>query len=364
MWKPILAITMGDPASIGPELCLRAMGDPSVYDACRPLVIGDICILRRAMQLPGLPKLRLHGVKHPQEAAFQPGTLDVLDMGCCAPEQVPLGQVSAAAGNAAFLYVKEAIELAMHGSVDATVTNALNKEAMNLAGHYFSGHTEIYAHYTGTEKYTMMLVHEDLRVLHVSTHVSLREACDRVTKARVLDVIRIADQACRDMGIGTPRIGVAGLNPHCGEGGLFGREEIEQILPAVREAQGEGIRAEGPIPADTIFSKARGGWYDVVVAMYHDQGHIPLKVLGFVYDRKAAAWQSVSGVNITLGLPIIRTSVDHGTAFDQAGKGTASPLSLRNAMDYAVRFAQTKKAQAEQAVRNGRAPGRSEEEIR
>ena len=363
MWKPILAITMGDPASIGPELCLQAMGDPSVYDSCKPLVIGDACILRRTMQLPGIRKLKLHSVQHPREAVFQPGTLDVLDMGCCVPEQVPLGQVSAAAGNAAFEYVKEAIALAMQGSVDATVTNALNKEALNLAGHHFSGHTEIYAHYTGTEKYTMMLVHHDLRVVHVSTHVSLREACDRVTKARVLDVIHIADQACRDMGMNAPRIGVAGLNPHCGEGGLFGREEIEQILPAVREAQAEGICAEGPIPADTIFSKARGGWYDVVVAMYHDQGHIPLKVLGFVYDRTAAAWQSVSGVNITLGLPIIRTSVDHGTAFDQAGKGTASALSLRNAIDYAVRFAQTKRMKKEQALPNDDPTSQCEEDM-
>lgn len=347
MWKPILAITMGDPASIGPELCLRAMGNAEVYDSCKPLVIGDVSILRRAMEIPSMPQLELHAIQRPEEALFRPGTLDVLDMMCCKPEEIPQGQVSAKAGDAAFQYVTKAIELAMKGSVDATVTNALNKEAINLAGHHFSGHTEIYAHFTATEKYTMMLVHDTLRVLHVSTHVALREACDRVKKARVLEVIRIADQACRDMGIPLPRVGVAGLNPHCGEGGLFGREEIEEIIPAVQQAQAEGIDAQGPVPADTIFSKARGGWYDVVVAMYHDQGHIPLKVLGFVYDKDAAAWKSVSGVNITLGLPIIRTSVDHGTAFDQAGKGTASADSLRNAMAYAVRFAQTRKRQRE-----------------
>ena len=342
MSKPILGITMGDPASIGPELCLKAMSHEDVYHACRPIVIGDAAILRRALDIPGMLQLKLHAVQEVGDALFTPGTLDVLDLALCTPEEVPVGQVSAKAGDAAFQYVKKAIELAMAGRVDATVTNALNKEAMNLAGHHFSGHTEIYAHYTGTEHYTMMLAHEQLRVVHVSTHVSLREACDRVKKARVLEVIRIADRACRDMGIEQPRIGVAGLNPHCGEGGLFGREEIDEIHPAVEAAQAEGVNADGPIPPDTIFSKARGGWYDVVVAMYHDQGHIPLKVVGFVFDPVKKAWQSVAGVNITLGLPIIRTSVDHGTAFDQAGKGTASEISLCNAMNYAIRFAKTR----------------------
>lgn len=188
----------------------------------------------------------------------------------------------------------------------------------------------------------MMLAHDGLRVVHVSTHVSLREACDRVKKDRVLEVIRIADQACKAMGIPQPRVGVAGLNPHCGEGGLFGKEEIEEIGPAVQQAKKEGINVFGPIPPDTIFSKARGGWYDIVVAMYHDQGHIPLKLVGFVFDQEKQAWRTVSGVNITLGLPIIRTSVDHGTAFDQAGLGTATEDSLVNAIDYAVRFAKCK----------------------
>ena len=257
-------------------------------------------------------------------------------------KELKRGEVSAMAGNAAFQYVKKVIELAMDGQVDATVTNALNKEAMNLAGHHYSGHTEIYADYTGTKKYTMMLAHENLRVVHVSTHVSLREACDRVKKDRVLEVIRIAHQACRKLGIPEPKIGVAGLNPHSGENGMFGREEIEEITPAIQEARAEGILADGPVPPDTIFSKARGGWYDIVVAMYHDQGHIPLKVVGFVYNHEAQKWDAVAGVNITLGLPIIRASVDHGTAFDQAGTGLASELSLINAMDYAIRMAETK----------------------
>lgn len=188
----------------------------------------------------------------------------------------------------------------------------------------------------------MMLAHENLRVVHVSTHVSLREACDRVKKDRILEVIRIAHQACRRLGIFQPKIGVAGLNPHSGENGMFGREEIEEITPAIQAARDEGIQADGPVPPDTVFSKARGGWYDIVVAMYHDQGHIPLKTVGFVYDREKQAWKAVEGVNITLGLPIIRTSVDHGTGFDQAGKGTSNELSLLNAIQYAVTMARNR----------------------
>ena len=336
----IIGITMGDPASIGPEITAKALSDPAVYERCRPLVIGDVPVMEEALKITGLSeKLKIHGIKDVKEALFQYGTIDVYDMGVVDMKELKQGQVSVMAGNAAFQYVKKVIELAVEKQIDATVTNALNKEAMNLAGHHFSGHTEIYAEYTGTKKYTMMLAHENLRVVHVSTHVSLREACDRVKKDRVLEVIRIADQACKQLGIAEPKIGVAGLNPHSGENGMFGREEIEEITPAIDEAKAEGILADGPVPPDTVFSKARGGWYDIVVAMYHDQGHIPLKVVGFVYNHEEKKWDAVAGVNITLGLPIIRASVDHGTAFDQAGTGLASELSLVNAMDYATRMA-------------------------
>ena len=337
----IIGITMGDPASIGPEITARALSDPAVYEICKPLVIGDVPVMEEALRITGLSgKLKIHGVKDVEDARFQYGTIDVYDMGVVDIKELKRGEVSVMAGNAAFQYVKKVIELAMEKKIDATVTNALNKEAMNLAGHHFSGHTEIYAEYTGTKKYTMMLAHENLRVVHVSTHVSLREACDRVKKDRVLEVIRIADQACKKLGIDQPKIGVAGLNPHSGENGMFGREEIEEITPAIEEAKGEGILADGPVPPDTVFSKARGGWYDIVVAMYHDQGHIPLKVVGFVYNHEEKKWDAVAGVNVTLGLPIIRASVDHGTAFDQAGTGLASELSLVNAMDYAIRMAE------------------------
>ena len=337
--KPIIGITMGDPASIGPELCLRALADERLYEICSPIIVGDSCILERAKNIPGIPQLKIHSIQDVREASFSPGTLDLIDMHAATLEGSPIGQVSPEAGNAAFIYVKKVIELAMAKEIDATVTNALNKEALNLAGHHFSGHTEIYANYTHCQHYTMLLAHDDIRIVHVSTHVSLREACDRVKKERVLEVIRIAHQACLDMGISDPRIGVAGLNPHSGENGLFGREEIDEIIPAIMEAQSEHINVSGPVPPDTIFSMARGGWYDICVAMYHDQGHIPLKLLGFVFDRDNQKWLAVSGVNITLGLPIIRTSVDHGTAFDQAGLGTASPSSLINAIEYAIKFA-------------------------
>ena len=338
MKKPILGITMGDPASIGPEITVKALSRPELYDRCSPLVVGDACMMEKAKKLVGHEEIRIHPVSDVKEALFTPGTIDVYDMKLVDADKLPVGEVSVEAGEAAFCYVVKVIEMANAGEVDGTVTNALNKEAINRAGHHFSGHTEIYAQYTGTEKYTMMLAHHNLRVVHVSTHVSLREACDRVKKERVLEVIRIAYQACRDLGIEHPVIGVAGLNPHSGENGLFGREEIDEIIPAINAAKAEGINADGPVPPDTVFSKARGGWYDIVVAMYHDQGHIPLKVVGFVYNHEEKKWDAVEGVNITLGLPIVRVSVDHGTAFDQAGKGVANELSLLNAIDYAIRL--------------------------
>jgi 4-hydroxythreonine-4-phosphate dehydrogenase len=312
-----------------------------------PLVIGGAKIFETVKQLAGCGHLLIHVVNSVSDAIFEHGTVDVLHLDLIDMQVFSYGKVSAMCGNATFQCVKKVIELAHSGEVDATCTSALNKEAMNLALQkeqlHFDGHTEIFATYTHTSKYAMMLAHHDLRVMHVSTHCSLREACDRVKKERVLDVIQIADRALKEMGILNPRVAVAGLNPHAGENGLLGSEELEEILPTINQARLEGILAEGPFPADSLFSKALGGWYDVVIAMYHDQGHIPLKTVGFVYDREKNAWKAVEGVNITLGLPIIRTSVDHGTGFDQAGKGTSSELSLLNALDYAIRMAQNKR---------------------
>ena len=337
----IIGITMGDPASIGPEITVKALSLEEIYHKCRPLVIGDANVMEAAVRIVGKDGIKIHPVHSVDEALFEPGTIDVYDMGLVDMDQLERGKVSAMAGEAAFRYVEKVIQMALAGEVDGTVTNAFSKEAINLAGHHYSGHTEVYADMTGTKKYTMMLAHENIRVVHVSTHVSLREACERVKKDRVLEVIRIAYQACRNLGIQQPKIVVAGLNPHSGENGLFGREEIEEIIPAIEAANGEGIFAEGPVPPDTVFSKARGGWYDMVVAMYHDQGHIPLKVVGFVYNQEQQKWDAVAGVNITLGLPIVRASVDHGTAFDQAGQGVANELSLMNAIDYGIRLSKS-----------------------
>lgn len=363
--KPILGITMGDPSGNGPEISIKALMEPQRYAQCNPIVVGDACAMEAAKHtVPGAENIVIHPVASVSEASFRPGVIDVLDMKLLdiskrlyrkdrkeLVQRMSAAELEAAykesqimCGECAFQYVKKVIELAMAGEVDATVTNALNKDYINLAGHHFNGHTEIYAHYTHTDKYTMMLAHEDLRVVHVSTHVSLREACDRVKKARVLDCIRIANEGCKALGIDNPQIGVAGLNPHCGENGMFGKEEIEEIQPAIDAALAEGINIpeKKPTPPDTVFSKALGGWYDIVVVMYHDQGHIPLKVKGFVYNREAQKWDAVAGVNITLGLPIIRTSVDHGTGEGHAGDGTANALSLINAMDYAVVMANAK----------------------
>lgn len=338
-----IGITLGDPAGIGPEISIKAFAKKNLYERCQPLLVGDACVVGKYLQTHPELNLKLNVIDEPDQGKYVYGTIDLIDLKAVDINQLAIGEVSAMAGNAAFQYVKKVIELALDKKIDATVTNPLNKEALNLAGHHYAGHTEIYADLTNTDKYTMMLADGNLRVVHVSTHVSLREACDRATKERVLDVIRIADKACKNLGIKNPRVAVAGLNPHCGENGLFGREEIEEINPAVEAAKAEGINAFGSLPADTVFSKANGGMFDIVVAMYHDQGHIPLKLLGFVYDQEKQSWQAVQGVNITLGLPIIRTSVDHGTAFDQAGKWSASELSLENAIDYAIRLAENSK---------------------
>ncbi len=352
--KPIVGITMGDPAGNGPEITVKALAHEDVYERCNPIVVGDAKMLEQACRFVGREDIKINRVDKVSDALFTPGTIDVYHLDLIEDvDAFKIGEVSVEGGNAAFQSVKKVIELALAGEVDATCTNALNKEAMNKAleadggaksdGYtHFDGHTEIYATYTNTKKYTMMLAHHDLRVVHVSTHVSLREACDRVKKDRVLEVIEIADKACKDMGIENPKIAVAGLNPHCGENGLFGTEEIEEIKPAIEAAKEKGINAIGPIPPDSVFSEALGGWYDIVVCMYHDQGHIPLKTVGFVYDREKQSWKAVEGVNVTLGLPIIRTSVDHGTGFALAGKGTSNELSLVNAIDYAIKMNQGK----------------------
>lgn len=336
--RPILAFSMGDPAGIGPEIIVKALDKAEIYDECRPIVVADYGIMKDALRIVN-SDLKIHRVDKVADADFVFGAIDMIDLHNVDMAKHQYGKVSAMAGNAAFESIVSVIKLAMDNEVDATITPPINKEALNLAGHHYNGHTEIYATYTNTQDYSMMLAHDNLRVVHVSTHVSLREACDRVKKERVLKVIKLADKTCKGLGIENPRIAVAGLNPHAGENGMFGREEIEEIIPALNEAKALGINVSGPHPPDSVFSKAKGGGFDIVVAMYHDQGHIPLKVVGFIWDEERKQWDDVSGVNITLGLPIIRSAVDHGTAFGKAGKGTACELSLVNAIRYGIALA-------------------------
>ncbi len=337
--KPILAITMGDPAGIGPEIAAKAFADAELYDMCKPVLVGNAEIMQKAIALTQT-NLVIHVIETISEATFQCGTLDVLHLEVSDMQQIQFGEVSAVAGDLAFRAVKKAIDLALAKEVDGTVTGPIHKGAINAAGHHFSGHTEIYAHYTQTPKYAMLLADEKLKVIHVSTHVSLREACDRVKKDRVLEVIHLLNDGLKRIGIEQPKIGVAGLNPHSSDGGLFGWEEEKEIMPAIIQAKNEGMNVEGPVPPDTLYALANGGKFDGCVAMYHDQGHIPFKVVGFIWDEKNGKMKSVKGVNITLGLPIIRTSVDHGTAFEIAGKGIASPDALKYAAEYAVKLAQ------------------------
>lgn len=327
--KPLLGLTVGDPAGIGPEIILMAARDPRV-DVARLLAIGSLEALRSATEVvPDAPAL--HEVAHPREARFEPGVLDVLTVP--SDVAVPCGQLSAEAGKIAFEGVERAVALALAGDIDAIVTAPLNKEAIALAGHLYPGHTEILAELTGTRDFAMMLTAQKLRVVHVTTHVGIREMLERVTTERVLTTIRLADRALRDMGIETPSVGVAGLNPHAGEGGLFGDEEARVITPAIEAARSENIDATGPWPADTLFGRSVAGDFDVAIAMFHDQGHIAVKVLGFE-----------TGVNATIGLPIVRTSVDHGTAFDIAGTGRAGHDSLVEAITVGAAMAQARAA--------------------
>lgn len=316
-----IALTMGDPAGIGPEIVLKLVRE---VDGTIPIaVIGDAGVLRRAAtQLD--PQLTVREIHAPAEVAARSADVHVISVSALSAD-IPIGRVSGEAGQAAYDYVERAVQYAMNGEVDAIVTAPLNKEALSLAGLPHLGHTEILAELSGTSDYTMMMASDDLRVVLVTIHEALRVAIAHIDEASILRVIRLADRALRQSGNASPRIGVAGLNPHAGENGLMGTEEIEIIDPAIIAAQNEGINASGPFPPDTVFLRTKNGEFDVVIAQYHDQGLIPFKYLGL--DK---------GVNITIGLPFVRTSVDHGTAFGIAGKGIADHRSLKVALDQAL----------------------------
>ncbi len=338
---PIIAITMGDPASIGPEIAVKALQKKKIYDICRPLVVGDAGVFNDIVRKLKL-NVKVNAIEEAGDAKFKRGAIDVVDLKNVDLSKFQFGKIDAMCGEASFQSVKKVIELAMAGEVDATVTGPIHKKAINEAGHHFAGHTEIYAHYTNTKKYAMLLVEDNMNVIHVSTHVSLRQACDLVKKERIIQVIELLRNGLIRLGKKNLKIGVAGLNPHAGDSGLFGTEDDEEILPAVKEAKRLGYDVEGPVPPDTMFAKAVTGAYGGVVAMYHDQGHIPFKLAGFKWNVKKQQMDSVKGVNITLGLPIIRTSVDHGTAFGIAGKGIASADAMVLAIESAVQLSKNK----------------------
>lgn len=315
--QPRIAVTMGDPAGIGPEIVAACLAEP-LADVTA-FVIGDVEALQQAVRLRRLP-LSVRRIQTAAEASGRPGEIDILGQ-CALPPDLAVGRVDARAGRASFDYVDIGIDLALAGQIDAIVTAPIHKAAWHAAGILYPGHTELLADKSGVADFAMMLFNDELRVVLVSIHVPLREAIELVTVERQVRIIRLADKAMRDMGMARPRVAVAGLNPHAGEGGLFGVEDQEIIAPAVAQARTLGIDATGPWPGDTVFMNARRGAFDVVVAQYHDQGLIPLKYMGL--DK---------GVNVTLGLPFVRTSVDHGTAFDIAGHGIADAQSLATAV--------------------------------
>ncbi|WP_229311631.1 4-hydroxythreonine-4-phosphate dehydrogenase PdxA [Larkinella rosea] len=341
-YKPIVGITMGDPASIGPEIAVKALLNPAIYELCNPILVGDAGVFADISKRLKLDAV-FNVVTSVPDAQFQLGTIDVYDLANVDLATLKFGEISAMAGEAAFASVKTVIDLALADEIDATVTGPINKKSINEAGHHFAGHTEIYAQFTNTKKYGMLLVEDRMKVIHVSTHVSLRQACDLVKKDRILEVIELLHNGLISLGETNLKIGVAGLNPHAGDSGLFGTEDDEEIRPAVEEARRRGFDADGPVPADTLFSKAATGYYGGVVAMYHDQGHIPFKLTGFKWNAEKKQMDSVKGVNITMGLPIIRTSVDHGTAFEIAGKGVASADAMLLAIESAVQLAKNRR---------------------
>jgi 4-hydroxythreonine-4-phosphate dehydrogenase len=335
MDRPTVAVTMGDPAGIGPEIIVAAY--PDLLADARPVVVGDADVLRRAAEMID-SDCDVAVVDRVADVPTEgdPDTLPVLDLDNVDAVSLTYGEVREAYGTVSLAYVERAAELATAGEVDAIATAPINKQSTRLAGSEYAGHTGLLADYTDTETYAMMLVEDDLRVTHVSTHVPLVEACERVTRGAVRDTIDVTVDGLRDLGIDDPTVAVAGLNPHASDGGLLGTAEQSEIRPAVESACEAGHDVVGPMSPDTVFARAAGGAADCVVAMYHDQGHIPIKMLGFAGD------DAVSGVNVTVGLPIVRTSVDHGTAFDIAGEGKASPASLVDAVGLAARIARNR----------------------
>jgi 4-hydroxythreonine-4-phosphate dehydrogenase len=327
---------MGDPAGIGPEIIAKVIDSGELYPLCRPVVIGDAGVMKKIIEEMRL-SVSLRSIASLARADPDHGKLDVLDLKMVDLAAHKWGRPDISSGKAVVEYIKKAVALTMNNEADAIVTAPINKEMMNAAGHHYAGHTELLAHLTASREYGMLFVGGGLRVILATIHVALKDVHKHIKSASILRTLRLAHKAMQSFGIDKPRIGVAALNPHAGEGRLFGSEEWDEILPAVIKAREEGILASDPVPADTLFYKARNNYYDIVVAMYHDQGLAPLKMMAFG-----------NAVNVTVGLPIIRTSVDHGTAYDIAGKGCADPASLLEAVRLAVKLTAHKKSAAKE----------------
>lgn len=334
-----IAITMGDPAGVGPEVTVKALTHAEVYKKCCPIVIGDGVAIEDMIRVCNLP-LRINEISDVYEAKGEFGNVDLINLDLLKSGEWEYKKNTALGGKVSYEYITKGIQMAMDKKVSAVITAPISKESLHLAGFSYSGHTEIFADQTGTKDYAMLLASSELHVIHVSTHVSLREACDRVKKDRVLECIRLANEGMKQLGYEKPRIAVAGLNPHCSENGLFGNEEEKEIIPAIEAAKNEGIIVEGPVSPDVVFVKTQAGQYDIVVAMYHDQGHIPLKLNGFKYDHHTNKYETMSGINCTIGLPIVRSSVDHGTAFGKAGEGRANEGSMLDAIYAGIKMAE------------------------
>ena len=324
---PVLLITLGDPAGVGPEVTVKGVIDSSNDGRVVPVVVGDSRVVKKVVT-NWAPGWSVNVIESPRSVIAKPNIINVLDIANCDPAEFEIGEVAAYTGNAAYEYVVGAAELCLAGEADGIVTAPLNKQAMVMAGHDFDGHTGLLAHLCGVDTQYMILGSPKLRVIHLTTHLSLVDALKRVKTDRIVLCTRAANDHAKQLGFEKPRIAVCGVNPHSGDGGLFGVEEAEEIAPAVEILRAEGIDADGPVSPDSAYRIAYEGGYDIVVAMYHDQGHIPMKLVGFS-----------DGVNVTVGLPIIRTSVDHGTAFDIAWQGKADHANMVAAIDYAYRLA-------------------------
>lgn len=326
--RPRIVIPMGDAAGIGPEIILKALADPETAASARCLVIGSGQVLERAMGYPGMPRLRLNRVPSPDRGVYTPGVLDLMDLDNISMDSYEVGRVSAMCGRAAYDCIAKAIELAMESQADAVATPPINKESLKAAGVPYIGHTEIFGALTGTADPLTLFEVRSLRIFFLTRHVSLRQACGLVTKDRIVSYAIRCTEALRKLGIREGTMAVAGLNPHSGEHGLFGDEEVREVAPAVEALREMGYAVAGPIGADSVFSQALHGKYNSVLSLYHDQGHIAAKTLDF--ERT---------ISITAGMPILRTSVDHGTAFDIAGTGQASAVSMKEAIRVAVKYA-------------------------